>query len=251
MTACNAFVAHGAAHLLTDTAWFDDRQRVHKFASKAVKSDRLYMAVAETSNGCYPYGRTDQSPQAAAARVLDNAASQKEALQALPAAAEAAFNELTRSGQDPSFRLMVALWHLDWREPETYLICCPKFRSSQCRPFTLNRWPNIITPSVPGADPDWSGDVRSEAIRLTKAQRREPWEDGGSPRIGGSAELTTICEHGVTIEQLVRWPDHIGYKIGDKPTLVDRLIALHALPGASLITAFRAASPSARRTRPV
>lgn len=212
MTACNAFLAHGAAHLLTDTAWFNDRQRVHKFSSKVVTSERLRIAVGETSEGCYPYGRSDRSPQAAASRLLEKAGTQKEALDALPAAAEAAFNDLRIAGQDPSFRLLVALWRLDWREPETYLICCPKFRSSQCRPFTLNRFSNIITPPVP-APPDWTGaDVRSEAIRLIEAQHFELFDDG-TYRVGGSAELTTVDASGIHTETIVRWPDRVGRKI--------------------------------------
>lgn len=212
MTACNAFLAHGAAHLLTDTAWFDDRQRIHLFASKTAKSERLRIVVGETSDGCYPRERKDMSPLAGASCVLKNAATQKEALLALAGAAESAFNKLKASGEDPSFRLLVALWNLDWREPETYLICSPKFRSSQCRPFTLNRWSNIITPSLPDM-PDWNGDVRSEAIRLIEAQRAEPWEDGGPPRVGGSAELTTVDASGVRTETLCRWPDRVGRKI--------------------------------------
>nr|WP_047170078.1 hypothetical protein [Sphingomonas sp. Y57] len=211
MTAINAFLTPGGAHLLTDAAFYDTEGRLRHVASKIAVCEPLRMAIAV-------------SGMAEAARVVDWYAayqdlSQSYALTLLPMVARAIRDDNLRAGfpGEPDVQLVAALWSDEHDQPQLWIASSNRaWFGERYQPGTLARVgamsggcidPLSVVPPHRRAD---GFDAIRDGLALLRAQRAEPWPDNGRYYVGGFAERTTVTRGGIERMVLERWPDRLG-----------------------------------------
>jgi hypothetical protein len=220
VTAASAFVGRSAAFLVSDAGSFLADGTLVSIGSKVIASDRLRIAavmsgrefIVENASGIY-------SPAHDVGALLERCGSQREFRDHLPPLMRTLY-EVTRKVSSGYFQFAIGLWNAAQRRPEAYVIGTPGHTFPDLGPFMPAGIGESVMPEVDRSL--WPrGDelTRDEALAIIKAQRRHRQADG-SIHVAGFAELTTVNEHGVATEELIRWRDRIGRKVGARRRLL-------------------------------
>jgi hypothetical protein len=214
VTAANLIVCERAAYLLTDSATYRSDGTIIDLQSKVVTAPELRIAIASA-------GEVWDTKDDLIREWIGWAGSADKAVGEFPTLVALLNDDLKdyyrrhgtpmrpASEWPPQhvFRLVVAIWSAERRQPEGYAICSRGW---------LPQGPTLrfIQPPEDGGldfySPDF--DPERDGLALLEAQRRFVDAYGGHI-VGGTAQLTTVTEASVSTVTLKQWPDEIGRPI--------------------------------------
>jgi hypothetical protein len=205
MTACNIWLQPSAGHIISDGALYDPDGRIVQIASKIVISDDIGLAFM--SLGRCHHTRLGEH------LIRLNAASNIEALAALPDIAAALKAENVAAGQtDPDLILVALGWSEPRRAPIAFAVSTGG-RQALGGPGELIEVLGYSTPEValPFAITSGRLDPDANGLAALEAQRRDLAL--GYSIVGGFGEVTTVTAEGITKRRIVEWPDAVGNQI--------------------------------------
>jgi hypothetical protein len=230
MTAANLVVAERAAYLLTDSATYATDGAVLDLRPKVIASPELRIAIAGN-------GETWDTKEFITRCWMGLQPSSDGAIAALPQLVgilKADLEAYYRRHQTPMrpasewppphvFHLFATVWSQERQRPEGYAISsrgAAFYPHSAVLSGCVYQMKRHIQPPFAGPlsqDPySEQFDPERDGLALIEAQRR--WVDAdGRHIVGGTAQLTTVSEVGVTTTVLREWPDEIGRRIEPNP----------------------------------
>jgi hypothetical protein len=210
MTASSLVVTDRAAHLVADGAFYDAGGVVSLIASKIAHAAFWRMALA-TSGMVRPHQLVEPFDAAAGH-------DQAHVMRSLPAIAASiqADNAAAHSLADQErchFQVYVAMWSDATNRPEGWLLSTNRaWLGAGYTPLSWMPVDQVVMPPIGKAlDPQRFRPHR-DGRRLLERQRGLV-QHGGGHWVGGLGEVATVTRSGVTVDQVVRWPDRVGERI--------------------------------------
>lgn len=214
MTAINAFMGAGVAHLSADTAVWGPDGRVIRFMSKLVQCAAAASVVA--GSGIFMQDLLEaRIRRARSLRELHDIASRFAKTNKERVTGESAWAEWVN-------RCAITLVGASWFEGEPAIWVIngdlgdfePR-RVGALRVSPLVDWSEAIGRPVTTGDDVAALNPQSAARAIMAAQRKQTHDTGAGPLhcVGGSCELATVSADGIAIETLHTWPDRLGERI--------------------------------------
>lgn len=214
MTAINAFVGKGVAHLSADTAVWGPDGRIVRFKSKLMQCRAARSVVA--GSGIFLQDVLEwQIARATTLRELHEIAARF-------VMTNKARLENDRAWADWGGRALMTLVGVSWfeNEPAMWVIGDDAGDFEPRRIGALRVSPMVDWSAAIGHPVVSRGDVaelepRGAAKAIMSAQRKQTHETGAGPLhcVGGKCQLATVSATGVDIETLHAWPDRLGQRI--------------------------------------